>query len=192
VNQVKKRTLLITAAILATAIGTVMFVIGYSHINARYPSTQLKAVSLNQMLHVNKVEVSASQYEIVPLEELLNRYPDIKTNTDFEDAVNTLDEVRFLLVILHVKNSGKTGYHFDLEAVAATETWFNGIDRGLFMEINKREMRLALSSGEETIVHVPYGLYSSHFLEGWEDIEQMPFRVVFDLYPEKKVIFLRS
>jgi hypothetical protein len=186
-----KKNRIIVISLTTLLLLTTLFIYRYSHINVKYPSAQQSIIEMDRSIQIGFFVLQAKTFEIITYEELSKRYLSLEWNPKEDRIVSTFDDVRIVLISLHVSNVGEEKNLFDPYSAISTLTWANGTDLYLADEING-DISIELDPGEEESYCIPFAIYKFHFLRDWDSILDQQFYLIFDLYPKKIAIKLQK
>jgi hypothetical protein len=153
-------------------------------VNKKYPPPDVTAVNISEDLFINqnKLKVRADDFNIQDISYL--------TDTTYSSQ-SYMGKTMVASVNIRVDNVSDEKVRFDLPSVELTsDGWHNGLFLDLFLELNpKYNGEIEPKNYIEVIV--PYIMYENHFKKSaWQNLDNQDYRLVFQLYPEKKYISL--
>lgn len=163
-----------------------IFVMGYTHINKKYPEAILKEYKLNEEVAIGNLQVKAKNCKFLSKNDLEKM--ELPTETIYAD-----EDMKAFFIEVTVKNTGDKEEHLELSNFNATSlSWRNGINVELYISANKEpKLNVSLKPGEERSQILTFSMIESQFRKKtWENIEKVPFSLVITEYPVRNTIKL--
>lgn len=188
VMAVKKKWIVASVAVVVL-VAVILFVVNYMRINAKYPDPEVLCFQIGETVDMEGYEFTLTSLKLEGEERARELVPGY---VDAIDAEGNPEELKLLLVAIHIKKTTDEDSVLDLTRVCAeSKAWGNGSDFELYLALNQGVglSNVQLLEGEEIDVVFPFTMVRSQFREKeWEQVEERKFYAVLNWYPQKVML----
>ena len=158
-------------------------------INSRYPSPEVWTGVLHDSVHAGNYTITFSDWQWGDGTLLQELCPEFRLISDEDGNEYPAERERVGLVTLSITKNAQDDTFLDLTSIAfESGAWGNQFDMELMYLLNPQleRLRLQLEEGESREIILPMTMLDTQFAEkDWEQIDERPFYVVLEYYPEK-------
>lgn len=158
-------------------------------INARYPSPEVWTGELHDSVQAGNYTITFSGWQWGDGTLLQELCLDFRLILDEDGNEYPAERERVGLVTLSVTKNAQDDTFLDLTSIAfESGAWGNQFDMELMYLLNPQleRLRLQMEEGESREIIFPMTMLDTQFAEkDWERIDEKPFYVVLEYYPEK-------
>lgn len=166
-----------------------IMIIRCAYVNAQYPSPNVQTYRKGEFINIGNYKIALTDWKWGDGEIIHEVYPGY-TLVEMDGQEYATENERVGLAEVTIDKIQDDNTSLDLSGITfESGAWGNQFDYDLFMHLNPdlESLVLKMEKGEKTTIIFPITMLDIQFSEkSWKNIDERPFYIVIQYYPEKR------